>query len=111
MLKFYWNGIKENGGTLQLVSYSMGNYTNKPENTIAVYARKYGRFGAGVREAFTVKNDSDAMTDYFESDRFYVTPDHPLYAEVLAAYNKCDSHRKKMFNKRFPLLADAGATK
>lgn len=34
---------------------------------------------------FGVQNDSDVMTDYFETDRANVTPDHPLFKFVAAA--------------------------
>lgn len=35
---------------------------------------------------FTVENDSDPMTDYFENDSIRVAPTHPLYAAVNAAW-------------------------
>ena len=84
-LKFYYNGIKDDGGKLQTCWYSDGKLINFPEGTITIYKRDYGHFSAGIAAAFAVENDSDLMTDYFEKDRIRVKPDHPLYQQVLAA--------------------------
>ena len=94
MLKFYWNGIKEDGGKLQRAWYSFGNLLNHPADTITIYGRDYKSFSAGVQAAFVVENDSDMQTDYFEQDRIRVHSDHPLYAEVFAAYEKAQAHSK-----------------
>jgi hypothetical protein len=102
-LKFYWNGVKANGGKLQLAHYSKGNYTPESglcNDTITVYGRHYNSFSAEVRAAFTVVNNSDSMTDYFEQDRIRVAPEHPLYAQVRAAYDKQDAHRDRMCTRR-----------
>ncbi len=93
MLKFYYNGIKDDGGKLQTCFYSIGKLLNHPEGTITIYKREYARFSAGIRAAFTVENDSDSMTDYFEEDRIRVEPSHLLYAEVHAALVKQESRR------------------
>lgn len=97
-LRFFWNGIKANGGRLQLCSYSQGALLNSPAGTITIYKRDYVRFSAEVREAFKVENDSDMMTDYFEQDRIRVTPDHPLYTAVKSAVAAREAH----YAKRFP---------
>ena len=99
MLKFYYNGIKENGEKLQKAHYSMGGYTNLPNDTITIYNREYIRFSAEIRESFKVENDSDSMTDYFCKDRIRVLPDHALYAEVLAAYVKQQNSYDRKYNK------------
>jgi len=91
-LKFYWNGIKANGGKLQRCFYSDGALLNSPKGTITIYGRDYSGFSAEVRGAFKVENDSDMMTDYFEQDRIRVTPDHPLYAKVLDAMKAREEH-------------------
>jgi hypothetical protein len=98
MLKFYYNGIKENGEKLQKAHYSMGGYVGMPEFVITIYNREYIRFSAEIREAFKVENDSDSMTDYFCKDRIRVMPDHELYADVLAAYVKQQMHCRKKNN-------------
>lgn len=108
-LKFLWNGIKVNGGKLQKASFSMpGSYapwSGLPEGTITIYAKGSRRFSAEIGEAFEVQNDTDYMTDYFESDRIRVKPDHPLYVQVLAAVKASDEHHAKMQAKREERLA------
>lgn len=91
MLKFYYNGIKENGGKLQKAFYSMGGDIGLTGGTITIYAREYTRFSEGVRKEFTVENNSDAMTDYFEEDKIRVASNHEHYPEVLAAFEKAEA--------------------
>lgn len=40
---------------------------------------KKGVFPAEIREYFTVENNSDMRTDYFESDCIRLLPGHELY--------------------------------
>jgi hypothetical protein len=91
-LRFMWNGIKVGTGKLQKAFYSEGALLHHPSGTITVYARDYKRFSAEVRDAFRVENDTDSQTDYFESDRFRVTPDHPLYPAVLQGVAAWKAH-------------------
>src|SRR5713101_7296753 len=84
-LKFFYNGIKDNGGKLQLCSYSDGELISYPKGTLTIYARKYDGFSQGVHDAFAVENGTDMQTDYYEKDRIRVLPSHPLYAQVKAA--------------------------
>lgn len=95
MLKFYWNGIKENGGELQRAHYSIGALLNHPAGTITIYGRDYKSFSAGIQAAFNVENASDMRTDYFEQDHIRVEPSHPLYAQVHAAWVAHDGHNKR----------------
>lgn len=95
MLKFFWNGIKDNGGKLQRCFYSDGMLTNYPEGTITIYARDYAPFTAGVRDSFRVENNSEYISDYVESDLIRVTPSHPLYSAVLSALNATQDHQAK----------------
>jgi nitrogen regulatory protein PII-like uncharacterized protein len=98
--KFLWNGIKVNNGQLQKGHYTIGNLINAPAGTITIYASTYKGFSREVWEAFDVHNDSDSMTDYFETDRIRVKPDHPLYAEVLKAAQANEAHYAKVQAKR-----------
>ena len=100
MLKFYWNGIKDNGGKLQTCHYSLGNVLNYPVGTITIYKREYSTFSAGIREAFTVKNDSDYQSDYTIKEHIRVEPDHPLYALVITAYHNQQEHQAKQTRKQ-----------
>jgi hypothetical protein len=99
MLKFFYNGIKDNGGELQKCSYSESQLISYPAGTITIYAKHYARFSAGIKAAFTVENNTDGMTDYFENDKIRVVPTHPLYAEVLAAAKKDASRRAAKFDR------------
>lgn len=78
-IKYFWNGIKAqgvNGGKLL-----KGHYTEQ-DGIITLYAWNYG----GFRGVQGVINNSDIMTDYFESDRVRFDRSSPQWAEVLAAY-------------------------
>lgn len=105
-LKFFWNGIKDSTGKLHTVSYSEGPFTRHAAGTIAIYKREYSKFPAEIREAFTVKNDTDSMTDYFEADKIYVTPDHNLYQTVKEAVQANKDHYKKAAAKRYNRCID-----
>lgn len=104
-IKFYWNGLKVNGGKIEQYHLSRGGYTAQSgieESTITIYVSRRNsslRFSKAVHDFFTIKNDTDSMTDYFESDRINVSKDHPLYSQVLDAYNKQKDHQHKLQNK------------
>lgn len=78
-IRFYWNGIKVDGGELIKCSYHIGA-PGYEADAVTIYADGYGP--DLPRDYFTVKNDSDIMTDYFDKDRAEVAPDHPLYRFV-----------------------------
>lgn len=85
-LRFFWNGIKVGNGKLQTCFYSNGALLRHPAGTITIYHKEHvGRFSKEIAEQFAIENDTDSMTDYFESDRIRVLPTHPLYAAVKAA--------------------------
>jgi|TARA_A100001391_G_scaffold23730_3_gene13086 transketolase len=77
-IKYFWNGIKVNGGKLL-----KGHYTEQ-DGVITLYAWHY----AGFRGVQGVINNSEIMTDYFESDRVRFDRSSSQWAEVLAAYEK-----------------------
>ncbi len=87
-LKFYYNGIREDGGKLQTCSFSNGKLLHHPEGTITIYKREYQSFSEGMRATFKVENDSDYQTDYVVQDLIRVLPDHPLYPQVKEAMDK-----------------------
>lgn len=95
MLKFFWNGIKDNGGKLQTCSYSAGQLINHPAGTITIYKKSYEPFSAGIQAAFAVQNDTEIITDYIVQDVIRVEPTHPLYHEVKKAYNAYQAHWEK----------------
>lgn len=71
-LKFFYNGIKANGGELQSAYFSFSQENGN--SFIRCYANNYGRFSSEIQGTFCVKNDTDTMTDYFEKDRFTILP-------------------------------------
>ena len=98
-LKFFYNGIKANGGKLQRAWYSVGNNRDR-SNTITIYKGDYERFSSEVHESFKVENNTEIMTDYFEKDRIRVLEDHELYLEVVEAANKMKAHSEKIATRR-----------
>lgn len=82
-IKFFWNGIKLNGSK-QLIRcfYSLDNRHDGRE-CVTIYARDYSGHLPG--DMFPVENETDSMTDYFETDRASLFPGHPLYLYARAA--------------------------
>jgi hypothetical protein len=116
-LKFFYNGIKETSiadraarAPLQTCWYSVNEIRGYPDETITIYAREYCYgtypnrwvgFSQGIKDAFKVENDTDIMTDYHETDRIRVKPDHPLYGQVKAAYVACqDRYLERTLNRK-----------
>jgi hypothetical protein len=99
MLKFYWNGIKEDRGKLQLCSYHMGALYHHPDGTITIYGRRYRPFSEGVRKAFEVNDDTEIQSDYIMNEHIRVTPSHPLYSAVYAACEAKRIHDEKRWHK------------
>lgn len=103
MIKFQWNGVKEDSRKLVRCFYSDGQLLNHPAGTLTIYARDYGidgHFGPQMRAAFAVQNDSDSQTDYFETDCVRVLPTHPLYGAVKAAMMAHKAHCKRLHQRR-----------
>lgn len=74
-IRIYWNGIKVDGGKLVRCFYSLDNNADHAPS-VSISARDYDHL---PRDLFEVRNDTDIYTDYFDSDRAYLTPEHPLY--------------------------------
>lgn len=70
-IRFYYNGIKVNGGDLIKCHFSAD------ENGATIYASGYG--ADLPRALFDVRNDTDFMTDYFDKDSATLPADHPLF--------------------------------
>lgn len=95
-IKFYYNGIKVNGGKLIRCFYWFD------DNSVTISARDYDDLPADV---FVVKNDTDSMTDYFDTDSARLTPEHPLYKYARAAALKekvRDLERYQPKNEKLP---------
>lgn len=92
-IKFYYNGIKLNGSDeLIKCGYSLNG------ESVCIYADGYGR--QLPRDIFTVKNETDVYTDYFDEDHATVTPDHPLYKFVLYYAKKAEYLQDKRILKQ-----------
>ena len=88
-IKFYYNGIKVNGGKLIKCSYF------KHDDGINIIADGYGY--QIPHDIFTVENGTDIMTDYFENDSCTIAKDHPLYKYVEYAEAKAEAHDAKRY--------------
>jgi hypothetical protein len=99
-LRFFWNGMKANGGQLQRAYYSLGNLIDYPADTLSISARDYGSFSKEVDACFTVTNNSDPYSDYHDNDRIRVCSNHPLYSLVLEAYQAQEWHETARRAKR-----------
>ena len=63
------------------VHYSLDNRVDE-RKCVTIYAKDYN---GGLRSIFeTVENNSDSMTDYFETDKVVLFEDHPLYEQARA---------------------------
>lgn len=106
-VKFVWNGIKING-EFHKCNYSKGPYTatsGLPEGTITMYASGYASIPS--IPGLTIENDTDIMTDYFETDTVRIFPDSPYYAEAEKAMKAHELHCAKRAVKHFEKLYEA----
>lgn len=86
-IKFFYNGLRLNGSrSLVRVGYSL----DLDAQTVTIYARSGETL---PRELFTVENDTDLYTDYFDDDRAELTPAHPLYKFAAYAAARADLRR------------------
>lgn len=84
-IRFYYNGLKVNGGELIKCGYSA-----QKDGSVTIYAHGYG--AQLPREYFTVRNDTDVYTDYFDKDGATVDASHPLYKYVRYAASAAEKH-------------------
>lgn len=101
MVKFMYNGIKVSGELFK-AHYSYSKLIGDDEKSISIYARDYARFPQEVRDMFTVQNDTDIMTDYFETDRIRVYKTHPQFKAVAAAIVKAQTKSAKKYGGEVP---------
>lgn len=89
-IRFYYNGLKANGGKLVRAFYHIESGQESPYVSISV--RDYS--GSLPRDCFVVKNDSDPYMDYYDTDRATITPEHPLYPYARAAAIKAATRKE-----------------
>jgi hypothetical protein len=104
-VKYFWNGLKVNGEKkLYRAHYSFVKEWTRCDTVIpthlTIYARDYSGFPAELLEVFEIENDSDSMTDYFETDSITVHVDHPEFDAVYAAWAAQEEHEAQIKAKR-----------
>lgn len=92
-VKIYWNGIKIDGGKLIRCFYSLDNNAEHA-TSVSISARDYSDL---PRDILPVTNDTDIYTDYFDNDRAYITPGHPLYIYFRYAATKAKIRELKSY--------------
>ena len=93
-IKFYYNGIKTNGSDkLIKCGYSLCD-----DGAVMIYADGYGDTLPG--DLFTVQNDTDIYTDYFDNDSAIITTAHPLHRFALYYAKKAQYMQDKHILKR-----------
>lgn len=90
MIKFnLYNVVNKDTGIKAKVSYHIGNRTDGRE-CVTLYEKEYSRNLSKVFQG-EATNNSDSMTDYFESTKMVFFKDHPLYEEALAAAKRWEA--------------------
>lgn len=86
MIKFnLYNVTNTETGEKARVHYSVGNRTDGRE-AVTLYAKDYDRVLSNI---FTnAVNNSDSMTDYFETDRVVIFKGDEHYEQALATANR-----------------------
>ncbi len=97
-IRFFYNGIKGDDKKLQKCYYN-AKLSTCPD-TIAICKMDHISFTQQIRNEFVIENNSDSMTDYFETSRIYVKPDHSLYPAVKIAFEKQQAKRAIQKAKR-----------
>lgn len=90
MIKFnLYNVVNKETGDKAKVSYHISNRVDGRE-CVTLYEKDYSR-NLGKVFAGQATNNSDSMTDYFESTKMVFFKDHPLYDQALAAAKRWEA--------------------
>lgn len=92
-IKFFWNGIKVDGGKLIPCHYSIHN-RDDGQKSVFIASRGDGRLPARY---FVVENHTDSQTDYYDTDHTVIEPDHPLYRYAMYAALKNRVHGEEKY--------------
>lgn len=87
-IKFFWNGIKVNGSRELIKCFYDLDNNREHSPSVSIYAKGYG--AELPTDIFVVSNDTDLITDYFDTDSATLTPAHPLYKYARAAALKAE---------------------
>lgn len=96
-ITFHYNGIKVDGKLVRCY------YSLRDTGSVRISARDYKRLPA---ELFSVENNTDFYTDYFDNDRTVVTNAHPLFKYVAWACGKQEAHCGRVVSKHYRKLAE-----
>lgn len=91
-VRLVWNGVKI-GGKLYKGWFTESRDREGREH-VMFYRRGYESFPCPT--GLPIENHSDSMRDYFDEDHARIYPDHPRYAEALAAAEAYETHCRKM---------------
>ena len=94
-LRFYYNGIKAHAGAKLERAWFSGS-----ADLIFIYRRDYRCFSREIREVLQVTNNSDIMTDYFETDCVRLEPSHPCFAAAFSALVAAQAKQAARIAKR-----------
>lgn len=100
-IKFMYNGIKIDGKLVK-GSWGANGYTNGAK--YCFYADSY--YCPELRGLFTVRNDSDMMTDYFEKDSIFFFDGGEYTEQAAAAYKNQELKRVTRYIKKLELMRD-----
>lgn len=82
-IKFYYNGLRLDGAKKLIPCYYYIDRDTQDSEIkgVSINAADYG--AELPKKYLPVKNDTDIMTDSFDKDSAYLTPEHPLYKYAL----------------------------
>lgn len=111
-VKLTGQGLRVNGKLVSAyISYDDGaRYGSDPAGPrISFSVRGYAQLSDEVRAALdtTVTNRTDSREDYFDNDRFVITPSHPRWAEACRAYYEYERRGNAAAAKRLAKRHDA----
>lgn len=98
-IKFMYNGIKIDGKLIKGF-WSKGGYTNGA--LFCFYSDSY--CSKELRENFSVRNDSDSQTDYFEQDSIFFFENDKYLNNVDAAYKSQELKRATRYLKKLETM-------
>lgn len=108
-IKFLFNGIKIEGKLVKGY-YSKENYLNGAVGCFYVKSWFSGQSEL-LRKYFTVKNDTDIMTDYFENDSIYFYKDDKYIDEFNAMVKQNEIRHAKQAVKRYEKIREKSPRK
>jgi hypothetical protein len=98
-IRFFSNGIRVNGlRELCKVCYSIDGRHDGRE-CVTIYERSNNYNVRIPSDLFDVENDTDIMTDYFDTDSVCIYPDHPLYPFARAAALQAELKKEEPYTQ------------